>query len=200
MISSPSHRILRVLTSTALVLTIFGAARASAQTSTQPPLATSVVPEGHWTVTPYLGFGFSGDLDSATPAFGGAAGYAWNDRVALEGELNFLPSSEASGVIESGTKVWSLTGNMLYHFSGRHVVPYGVFGIGFGHASADVTAPITSGETSSTSFVVNIGGGVERSIANKLAVRGDVRYFFGGNLVPDYWRLSVGLNVDLGRQ
>jgi hypothetical protein len=53
--------------------------------------------------------------------------------------------------------------------------------------------------TSSTSFVVDFGGGVERKITDRLALRGDLRYFFGGDLVPDYWRLGGGLRIDMGR-
>jgi len=41
--------------------------------------------------------------------------------------------------------------------------------------------------------VVNFGGGVERRINDRIGFRGDLRYFFGGDLVPDYWRLGAGL-------
>jgi hypothetical protein len=104
----------------------------------------------------WRGFGFSGHLDSATGAVGAAAGYVWNDRVAFEGELNFLPSSEADGLAEVDTKVWSLTGNLLYHFAGRRVVPYGVIGIEFGHANADPDNSLATVDDSSTSFIVNL--------------------------------------------
>ena len=189
----------RLLTATLAGAVVMLLARHAAAQTAQPT-QTSVVPPAHWTVTPFIGFGFSGDLDSATGALGAAAGYMWNDRATLEGEFTLLPSSESGGVIEVGTKVWSLTGNLLYHFAGRSVIPYGVIGLGFGHASADVSSSALSLETSSTSFIVNFGGGVERRIADRLAIRGDFRYFFGGDLVPDYWRASAGLNFDLGRR
>lgn len=178
------------------------AVSAGAQPATQPPTTTTVFGEGSWTVTPFIGVGFSGDLDSPTGAFGVAGGYMWNERVALEGEFNRLPSSEASGFVEVDTKVWSLTGNILYHFAGRSYVPYGVFGIGVGHGSVDEESNdplLNSLQMESTEFVVNFGGGVERKLREKVAFRGDLRYFFGGNLVPDYWRFAVGITYNFLR-
>jgi opacity protein-like surface antigen len=155
-----------------------------------------------WTVTPFIGVGFSGDLDSATGAVGVAGGYMWTDRLAFEAELNTLPWSEMSGVVELDSKVWSLTGNVLYRFDERNsFVPYGVFGLGFGHGSVELKTSTTSNvETSSNEFVVNFGGGIERRLRDRLALRGDLRYLFGGNLVPDYWRLSAGVTFNLGRR
>src|SRR5262245_45173562 len=78
---------------------------AAAQTTSSPPPApsTTTIDPGHWTVTPFIGFGFSGDVDSATGAFGAAAGYMWNDRLSFEGEFNALPSSESNGLAEVDT-------------------------------------------------------------------------------------------------
>jgi len=96
----------------------------------------------------------------------------------------------------------SFTGNVLYHFAGRTWVPYAVGGLGFGHASADVeeTDPAFAiFDDSSNEFVANIGGGVERSLNSLTAFRGDFRYMFGGDLVPDYWRLTGGITLGFGR-
>jgi hypothetical protein len=177
---------------------------ALAQTAPTRPAGattTTVFAPGNWTVTPFAGVGFSGDLDSGTGAFGVAGGYVWTERVSLEAELNVLPSSEANGVIEVGTHSWTLTGNALYHFSGRTWVPYGVFGIGVGHGGADVADTGVTGvstlNSSSTEFVANLGGGVERRINDRMGFRGDLRYQFGGDFVPDYWRLSAGVTIGL---
>jgi hypothetical protein len=173
---------------------------ASAQTTQTPPAGsttTTVFSPGNWTVTPFVGVGFSGNLDGGSGAFGAAGGYVWTDRVSFEGELNVLPSSENNGVFEVDSHSWSLTANALYHFSGRSWVPYGVFGIGLGHAGADLSGTPISGvstiESSSTSLVANFGGGVERRLTDRVGFRGDLRYLFGGDLVPDYWRLGVGV-------
>lgn len=186
--------IIRTLAACALAAA-FLTSTAEAQPAAQ---TTTTISPGHWTATPFVGIGFSGDLDSATGAIGVAGGYVWDPRLSFEGEFSFLPSSENSGLVEVDTSAWSLTGNALYHFSGRNWVPYGVAGIGFGHASADVNMNdplIDSLDTSSTEFVANIGGGVERALRNSTAFRGDFRYFFGGDLVPDYWRLSAGITL-----
>ena len=164
---------------------------------------TTVISPGHWTVTPFVGVGFSGDLDSGTGAVGVAGGYIWNARVGLEGEFNFLPSSETNGIVELDSDSWTLTGNILYHFAGRSWVPYGVFGLGLGHGSVDVKSndPLLADlDTSSDEFVVNFGRGIERRIHRRFAFRGDLRYFFGGDFVPDYWRASTGLTFDLGQR
>jgi len=180
------------------ILAVAGSARA--QQATQPPPTTSVFDQGSWTVTPFLGFGFSGDLDSPTPALGIAGGYLWNSRVALEGEWTVLPASEANGIVEVDSESWSITGNFLYHFAGRTYVPYGVIGMGAGHGTVDepLTDPLLKSlSTSSTTFVVNVGGGIERKLRNRLAIRADFRYFFAGDLVPDYWRASAGVTYAL---
>ena len=187
--------VMLMITASIFLLTVGAAA--------QQPAAPATTQPGAWSITPFAGFGFSGDLDSATGALGVAGGRDWNSNVSLEGEFNLLPSSENGGLVEVSSDAWSLTGNLLYHFAPRTFRPYAVIGIGFGHASVDADAagqvPNTFDE-SSNEFVVNLGGGVERAIRENLRFRGDMRYFFGGDLVPDYWRLSAGLQFGLGRR
>lgn len=174
---------------------------ATAQQPTVP--ATTQAPLGSWSITPFAGFGFSGDLDSPTGALGVAGGREWSSNVTVEGEFNLLPSSENGGLVEVSSTAWSLTGNLLYHFAPRTFRPYAVIGMGFGHATvdADEAGQVSNNlDQSSNEFVVNLGGGVERAIRDNLRFRGDMRYFFGGDLVPDYWRLSAGLQFGLGRR
>jgi opacity protein-like surface antigen len=198
--TTPRTNLLFTTVACAFSLTLADVAAAQTTAATAPSTTTGFSP-GHWTVTPFIGVGFSGDVDSATGALGAAAGYVWSDRMSFEGEFNVLPSSEANGVVEVATTVWSLTGNVLYHFSRQTLVPYGVVGIGYGHASADLgTSTLPNVDTSSSEFVLNFGGGVERRWTERLAVRGDLRYFFGGDLVPDYWRLSGGVTFDIRRR
>ena len=182
-------------------LTLFGTGSAAAQQPPVPP--TSQAALGSWSITPFAGFGFSGDLDSPTGALGVAGGRDWNSNVSLEGEFNLLPSSENGGVVEVSSNAWSLTGNLLYHFAPRTFRPYAVIGMGFGHTTvdADETGQVSpSIDETSNEFVVNLGGGIERAIRQNIRFRGDMLYFFGGDLVPDYWRLSAGLQFGLGRR
>jgi hypothetical protein len=182
-----------------VMITICGANGARAQPASPP--ANVVLTPGEWSVTPFAGFGFSGNLDGATGAVGVASGYNWSSTVSLEGEFNLLPSSELSGVIEADNKVWSLTGNLLYHFAPRPFRPYGVIGMGFGHSSLDrssIAPGVNILDLSSTEFIVNFGGGAERSIRENVRFRGDLRYFFGSDHVPNYWRLSAGLRFAIG--
>lgn len=101
---------------------------ALAQSPQTAPAPAPAGEPGQWTVTPFVGFAFSGDLDGGTGALGVAGGYIWSDRIAFEGE----------------------------------------------------------------------GGGVERTLTDSVAFRGDLRYFFGADLVPDFWRLSAGLSFGFG--
>jgi opacity protein-like surface antigen len=113
-----------------------------------------------------------------------------------------LPSSENGGLVEVDSQAWSLTGNLLYHFAPRPFRPYGAIGIGFGHSSAETPSGtfVNGVSVSSNEFVVDFGGGIERSIRENILFRGDLRYFFGGDLVPDYWRLSAGLTFAVGNR
>jgi len=186
------------LASLIAVSSLFGTGVANAQSATDGP----IVP-GELTVTPYIGFGFSGDLDSATGAVGVAGAYNYNSRVSLEAEFNVLPSPENSGAVEVESTVWSLTANVLYHFNKKNnFTPYALAGIGFGHSTVDVDGTILEGlvDASSTQFVANIGGGIERPFSDRLKFRGDLRYLFGGDTVPDYWRLSAGVTWTLAKK
>lgn len=189
--------VMMMITASICFLTVGAAAQQpSAPATTQAPL-------GSWSVTPFAGFGFSGDLDSPTGALGVAGGRDWNSKVSLEGEFNLLPSSENGGLVEVSSNAWSLTGNLLYHFAPQAFRPYAVIGMGLGHATVDADEsgqPANTFDETSTEFVVNLGGGVERAIRDNIRFRGDMRYFFGGDLVPDYWRLSAGLQFGLGRR
>ncbi len=191
------HSILRTLAALAIMSAVF-TGQAAAQGAGQ---TTSTITPGHWTATPFVGVAFSGDLDSGTGAFGIAGGYVWDPRVSFEAEFSALPSSENSGVVEVDSSVWNLTANILYHFAGRDWIPYAVGGVGFGHSSVDLDDANLpdSFDDSSNEFVANIGGGVERLIRNNVGFRGDFRYMFGGDLVPDYWRLTAGITFGLRR-
>jgi len=194
----------RAVTCALSALVLAGAGTALAQPATTPQATGSglpVIDVGSWTVTPFGDMAFSGDLDSATGGFGVAAGYNWRPQISVEAEFSTLPSSETGGLIEIDSSLWTFTGNLLYHFAQRPWRPFGAVGLGVGHGSVDVDSNGTASgivDTADSQFVFNFGGGVERQVHDRMAVRGDLRYFFGGDLVPDYWRLGVGLTLRVG--
>lgn len=167
-------------------------ARQPVRQSAPPSTTTTTIALGSWTVTPSVGAGFSGDLGDGTSSIGIAGGYVWSPRISFEADATFLPSIARSATVPMETSVFGFTGNALYHFRAQHDwVPYGVAGIGVGHSSADTD--VLNTDLSANNFIANIGGGVEHALKNATAVRGDFRYTFGGDLVPDYWRLSAGV-------
>jgi len=199
-----SGKVSRAVAVAAIAAALFALPQ-SARAQVRPPATTPPLETGGWTVTPVIGTAFAGDVDSPTFVFGVAGGYNWTPRVSLEAEFNMLPSSEQSGLLEVDTRVWNLTGNLLYRFSDnrRAWIPYGAVGLGLGHGSADVNVNdplLNSVSSSSNAFVVNFGGGVERALSQTIRFRGDLRYFFGGDLVADYWRLGLGVSFDVLRR
>jgi len=96
MITTSTKRWTVTALTTAVVL-ICAADPASAQQPTTSPTTAPAV-SGSWSVTPFAGFGFSGDLDGATGAIGVAGGYGWSPTISLEGEFNLLSSSENGGL------------------------------------------------------------------------------------------------------
>ena len=109
---------------------------ASAQPA--PSAESPALTPGRWTVTPFIGFAFSGDVDSATGAFGVAGAYNWDAAGLARRRVRALPSGESDGALEVDSNLVSFTGNVLYHFANRPLAPYAVFGIGFGHSSVDL--------------------------------------------------------------
>jgi opacity protein-like surface antigen len=180
------------------MITVASATSAQAQPAAAQATTTSLTDTGTWTITPSIGVGFSGDLDSGTAVYGVAAGYTYTPRLSFEGNFSYL-QPEVSGPREYDAKSWALFADALYHFAGRRYVPYVAAGLGLGYASVDSDEVVGGGsfDDSSTRLVFNFGGGVERQIREKIALRGDLRYLFGGNLVPDYWRASVGVSFQL---
>jgi opacity protein-like surface antigen len=185
----------------ALALITFNAGAAQAQQSN----AAEPVPPGHWSVTPSIALGFGGEVDGAGFGFGVDAGYNWSSRVSFEGSFLILPSvgsNEFEGVVDVDSTVWNLAGNVLYHFSQRPFMPYVAAGLGVGHATADIdfAVPGFDLDESSSSLIVNFGAGVKRQLGARTNFRADLRYFTGGDVVPDFWRLGLGIGFDLGRR
>ncbi|MCU1384129.1 MAG: hypothetical protein JWL71_2826 [Acidobacteria bacterium] len=130
------RRVAAVMMAGALLLAVPQSAKA------QGTGTTSSATVGQWTVTPVIGTAFSGDVGGPTVVLGLAGGYNWSPRITFEGEFNVLPSSQTAGLVQVDAKIWNLTGNALYHFSGRDYIPYGAFGIAWAMARPTSTRPI----------------------------------------------------------
>jgi hypothetical protein len=183
----------------ALTVVVLTAGTASAQ---QPP--TTDIEPGHWTVTPMLGFGSGGDLNNGALGVGIAGGYNWSSQIGLELAFTLLPSNDQGDLVDIETSVWNLTGDLSYHFTRQPTVPYAVVGFGMARADTnDADAVVINGldfEAASTELILNFGAGLERAIAENANVRGDVRYYTGNDLVPDFLRVFAGVTFDLGEE
>jgi opacity protein-like surface antigen len=195
----------------AVTLLVGATAPAQAQQPADPntpqafgPPDPTLIAADEWTFTPFVGFGFGGELENSPLALGAAAAYNWSSRWAFEGELGILPGGSAGDFFEVDTTVWSLTANAIYHFAGNdRVVPYGAFGLGVINGSADmdeldlIDDELIDG--SDTALAVNFGGGIRTRLAEQAQFRADLRYVNGDDLAPSHWRLYAGLTFPLGR-
>jgi opacity protein-like surface antigen len=185
---------------------------AFAQETTPPPTPAATAqrtfsampnePEG-FTITPFLGLGFAGDFENNPTALGLAAGYGLNERLSIEGDLYFAAGGEQSDlddVIHFDTSVWSLSGNLLYHFTGEDFTPYVVGGVGVMAANADAEALGVIADDTSTEFAWNWGAGIKSAMSDRWGLRADLRFFNGDELAPDHWRLFGGVTIrNIGR-
>jgi opacity protein-like surface antigen len=184
----------------AVALWLFAPATAGAQEQqpvapTAPPI--EIVEPGAWTITPYLGTSFGGNLENSPLSLGFASAYNWTPRVAFEGELGYLRRAQQGVPIAFDTNVLTGNLNVLYHFAADNFAPYATVGLGFGHARAD-WAPLGLPDETSTELMLNYGGGVKMQVADRTNLRLGLRYFNGNDLVPDFWRPYVGLTFNLG--
>lgn len=165
----------------------------------------SALPEPNtFEITPFIGFGlgFSDDdglpdLSSGSFLLGAAGAYNFTTQLAVEGELGIIPdiAGDTNGV-DIGVQTFSANG--VYHFdTGSAIVPYATFGLGFGRTHADVSGV---GDDSQTEFAINLGGGVKYPINDRLAVRGDLRYFNVNDENPNFWRVYGGVTFRLGQR
>lgn len=199
----------RLRTAAVLALTLAIAPAALAQTTTPPPAPTEqpstfqpLPPDSEgFTITPFLGLGFAGDYENTPTAFGAAAGYGWNERVSIEGELFFTPGAEQGDVLQFDTSVTSLAANVLYHFTADDFTPYATIGLGMMFADAEVEDVVDAVDDDTDSALAwNWGAGIKSAMSDRFGLRADLRYFNADELVPDHWRLYGGVIVrNIGR-
>lgn len=194
------RRITTIAATLALVLALGGVASAQTAAQVQPspaaPEPMAPQPES-WELTPFVGFGFAGNLENTPAAFGAALGYGLTPRVSVEGELSFVPGGSQGVITEFDTSLWALTGNVLYHFANdpdRDFTPYVAAGLGLLHGNAEVedVTPIVDDDTSNA-FSWNLGGGVKAAMNERWGLRADLRFFNGDDFASDHWRLYGGV-------
>jgi len=124
------------------------------------------------TLSPMIGyqwFDSSLDLDD-NPVYGLALGYNATKNWALELDARYAPTEvEQSG--GSDVDVWTVTGNVLYHFMPEQaLVPYLAVGIGGLQYNIDGTGK------DDEDFIANWGGGIKLAVANNVDLRLDLRH------------------------
>jgi opacity protein-like surface antigen len=156
-------------------------------------------PEG-LTLTPFLASSFGADLRSSGTTAGAALGYGANQRISLEAEFAVAPNTRQGQLIEVDSSLWSLSGNVLYHFLRENFTPYATVGIGVLSANVDLPPGLDLVERSTTGFAFNFGGGAKAALNDRFGIRADLRYINAGDAAPDHWRLYGGLMIrQLGR-
>jgi opacity protein-like surface antigen len=194
----------RFISSTALLAVVL-AVPAMAQTPTAPattgdaPLAVQ-----HWTVTPFVGAGFSGDLENSPLNVGAAIGYNITNRVTIEGQFAYM-GAEQGDLFQFDSNVYTLDANVLYHFTEqfaeRQWAPYLAIGLGMVRATADLDEvdPVLVDliDESNTNLALNFGGGIKTALSDRVQLRGDLRYYTGDDLAPSFWRATAGLGFAL---
>ena len=194
----------RVLFSWAALLAVLIAAPVMAQppatTPAEPPPTTMPLEVERWIVTPFIGAGFSGDLQNSPLNLGAAVGYNVTSRVTVEGQFGYM-GAEQGDVFRFDSNVWTLDANVLYHFAEQTWIPYLAIGLGLMRASADVEGLPVFGDVddATTKLALNFGGGIKRQLTDRVRLRGDLRYYNGSDLAPDFWRATAGLSFALGR-
>jgi opacity protein-like surface antigen len=193
------------LAAVALVLAIAPAAFAQDPPQTTPPPAqgtfSPMPPDSEgFTITPFVGLGFAGDYENNPTALGVAAGYGITDRVSVEGDLYFAPDGEQGELVAFDTSLWSVSANVLYHFTGEDFTPYLAGGLGMMGADTNAEELGLTTDDTSTNFAWNWGGGIKSALSDRFGLRADLRFFNGDDLAPDHWRLVGGLTIrNIGR-
>jgi len=169
-------------------------------TTTQPdpqPTFAPLQPEPEgFTLTPFLGLDFAGDYENVPAAFGAALGYGANSRVSLEGEVAYSPNGEQGVLTQFDSSVFTLSGNVLYHFVADDFAPYVTAGIGVMNTDAAAESTGLLSDDTSFGFAWNWGGGLKTALSDRIGLRADLRYFNAReDLAPDHWRMYGGVVI-----
>lgn len=162
----------------------------------QPPSS-----ESPWTVTPFLGAGFGGDVNNTSANFGVASSYNFTPQIAVEGELAYSGEGADNDLFEFDSSLWTVSGNLIYHFTGNdRFLPYATAGLGLMRSSFDVEVGTTEiADAANNELALNVGGGIKAHLTRRAHLRGDLRFFNGGDVDDNFWRAYAGVTFMLGR-
>jgi opacity protein-like surface antigen len=160
------------------------------------PASGQIIRAERWSVTPLVGVSFGGDINGSAMSIGAAGAYDWSTNLGFEGELTIHPNI-AGFPTGLDWRVVTFTANVVYHFDIEQIAPYATFGVGLARSRLDFD--LLDLDESSTNFTSNFGGGVKAPVAERLLLRGDLRYFAGNDRAPDHWRFYGGLTFLLGQ-
>ena len=89
----------------------------------------------------------------------------------------------------------------MYHFTGNdRFLPYATAGLGLMRTSTDIE--LGSNEivdASNEELAFNVGGGLKAHLTRRAHLRGDIRFFNGGDVDDNFWRAYGGVTFMLGR-
>lgn len=168
-------------------------------------LASAEVRPGAFTLSPMVGYqSFDSNLDiDDSPVYGLAAGYNFDRNWAFELDLRYAPT-EADLNGGPDVDVWTVTGNVLYHFQPEQIlVPYLVAGLGGLQYDVD-------GWGDDEDFILNWGGGIKYALSQDIDLRFDLRHVVdfrtdnsgdnhGDDDVSNNVAATFGLNFQFGQ-
>jgi opacity protein-like surface antigen len=139
--------------------------------------ATPRIAHADWLLTPYLGVAFGGNTPEQQVNYGLSAAFLGAGIFGVEFDAALTPNFFASdsGLIEDSNVSTLMANLMVAAPSGAPLRPYASGGVGIIRSKA--TSIGNFFDVEDNSFGVNVGGGVIAQVADRVGIRGDVRYF-----------------------
>jgi opacity protein-like surface antigen len=151
-----------------------------------------------WTLTPFVGWNFSGSADTNGTTAGASFSNKFEKKIdygaslmatgagpfGFEVDFGYSPNFFENAVSTSGfeftnkSNVTTLMGNLVIGSNKGGVRPYIVGGVGLIRTNVDDIGNLFEVNTKND-FGLDVGGGVMGFFSNNVGLRGDIRYFRG---------------------